>query len=225
MFLKKGGIFLNIFIKYGLSIFIYFTIYYTFLNFSGFKKAISSKDRIDNLVHLSVGDKYYELKFHLIYMFVSLFLLKEVSLQQFFLNQIFISFLLLISLIDIKTQFIPDKVSIPAVLILITYKFFFLSSQLKDSFLGLLVGAVITIILIIVTFGGFGGGDWRLNALIGFGLGYNLLTNALILGSFIGGVFTLSLVTNKIVRIGDRTCVPYGQFFCMGAIFTMLTNL
>lgn len=133
----------------------------------------------------------------------------------------FVSSLIVISFIDIDFQIIPDVISIPLifsgiVLSLVNEEVLNLASDIKDSLLGVLIGGGVLLLVSIVSKGGMGGGDIKLNAAVGAYLGWKSALLTLFLGSLIGAV--VGLIVLK--KTGSRK-IPFGPFLSIGAMISL----
>lgn len=133
----------------------------------------------------------------------------------------FVSSLIVISFIDIDFQIIPDKISIPLILLgvvlsLLNKGFLNIASNLKDSLLGILIGGGVLLVVSIISKGGMGGGDVKLNAAVGAYLGWKSVLLTIFLGSLVGSV--VGLVVLK--KTGNRK-IPFGPFLAFGALVSL----
>lgn len=140
------------------------------------------------------------------------------------------SIMIVIALIDLETQLIPDKLTLPsiAVFALLIALFQrnnfldFLSSGLAfDHWLiGILIGVAIPGLIVVLTKGkGMGIGDIKLGGLIGLSLGgvYGLL--ALFLAFVIGAIVGLGLIAKNQANL--KTALPFGPFMVAGWFLTL----
>ncbi|ADU31342.1 prepilin peptidase [Evansella cellulosilytica] len=130
----------------------------------------------------------------------------------------FISLLMIITVSDLKTMLIPDKVLIIFLVIFIVLRLVHPLTPWWDSLLGASVGFGVLLLLAIVSKGGMGGGDIKLFGVIGIILGFYGVLVTLFLASFIGAIVGgIGLVTKK-VRRGNP--IPFGPFIAVGAIIS-----
>lgn len=140
--------------------------------------------------------------------------------RMFFYYLIIFSFLIGIFFYDLINKEIPDKLSIPAIVIAFFGGLIFGIPSLSSMLIG---GAVL--------FGFFalqlyfskgkwiGGGDLRLGALIGVLLGWKLGLVALVISYLVGGLASLILlISNKVTR---KSTIPFGPFLVIGTITTI----
>lgn len=114
---------------------------------------------------------------------------------------------------DLKYQEIPDRFSLPAIVLSLLGVFMFTNTT--DAWTSVGIGLVI----IVIFFGGqialskgkwLGGGDLRLGTLMAVLLGYKVLILSLILSYVIGSLFAIPLMlTGKADR---KTAIAFGPF-------------
>ena len=134
----------------------------------------------------------------------------------------FISVLITISFIDIDHQIIPDRISIPGILIFSSSFYFLPEMTLMRSFTGILGGggilyAVAAFYYLLKKQEGMGGGDIKLLAMIGAATGikgvlFTVFTGSL-LGTFVGISTLLTIKTSDI-----KFKIPFGPFLSAGAV-------
>lgn len=141
----------------------------------------------------------------------------------------YLSFFLVITVIDLKENLILNKLVYPALpLALLLTTFFPLGLAADkaplDSFLwALLGGAVAFIILLIPALiweGGMGWGDVKLAGLIGLATGFP--GNVVALGLAIIGGGLLAIVLILLGRRKRRDVIPFGPFLCVGALAALV---
>lgn len=134
---------------------------------------------------------------------------------------IFCAALLVIIFIDIHHQIIPDRLSLPGIVVGFAGSLFNAQVTWQQSALGILLGGGV---LYAVAWGyytltsreGMGGGDIKLLAMIGAFLGWQSLLyvvfSSSLAGSLVGGIVLLKH------RKGGQTRIPYGPFLAFGAL-------
>lgn len=169
---------------------------------------------------------------------------KEVRNQMFlFRDWFFISVLLLIFIYDLKYYLIPDKIILPAIIVVLTFDIILSYYVLKycQNFEGLNFGnlfcldipIILNFLLAAVVGGGFflvqfllskgrwiGGGDIRLGLLMGLMLGWPGIFLALFLAYIIGAIVGVGLIITK--KKGWQSQVPFGPFLTGATIFILL---
>lgn len=148
------------------------------------------------------------------------FTLNYVLLESFIFYIVLFTFLSLIFFYDLLYKEIPDRFSIPAIIVAVLMSLFTGVPTLLSIGIGLLI--------IVVFFGGqillsrgawLGGGDLRLGALMAVLLGWKALILALMLSYIIGAVISLILIGVK--KANRKTMIPFGPFLIMGMIVAM----
>lgn len=133
----------------------------------------------------------------------------------------FISALIVASFIDIDFQIIPDSISLSLIVLglllsLLPHDSPSTNRSLIDSIVGVLVGGGILYIIAVVSRGGMGGGDIKLNAGVGAYLGWKSSLLTLFIGSFFGAIIGIIVL----VRTGKRK-IPFGPFLSIGALICL----
>jgi prepilin signal peptidase PulO-like enzyme (type II secretory pathway) len=123
-----------------------------------------------------------------------------------------------ITIIDLKTMRIPDSLVIVFIFLSIYPAIY--DGQFLENIFGLLFLGGFFLIIIFIFPGGFGGGDLKFAAAIGFNLGINLsivaLETALISGAIIGLIY--GLISQK----GLRIKIPFGPFLFLSYLIAIL---
>lgn len=141
---------------------------------------------------------------------------------------VFFAALLVIIFIDIQHQIIPDRISLPGILIGFAGSFGNELVTWQQSALGLFLGGGV---LYAVAYGyhvithreGMGGGDIKLLAMIGAFLGWQSLLYVIFSSSLVGSVVGIAAMIKQ--RKGGQTRIPYGPFLALGAIsYLLLSN-
>lgn len=140
---------------------------------------------------------------------------------------VFCSALIVIAFIDLDFQIIPDRITLPGILIgLITGSFllpdpFLRCSALgyRSSIIGLLVGGGLFYAVAILSRGGMGGGDIKMMAMVGSLMGWKSVLLTTFLGSLVGAVFGIFLMLFK--GKGRKTKIPFGPFLALGSVITL----
>jgi len=133
--------------------------------------------------------------------------------------------LLVLSVIDLDTRTLPDKVTLPGIAVGL------IASPLigYTTFVGSLVGAAVGggALFLIALLGdavfrkeSMGGGDIKLAAMLGAFLGWKLCLVLLFVAFFVGAVVGVAVIVAR-GRQWDRT-VPFGPFIALGAFASAL---
>jgi leader peptidase (prepilin peptidase)/N-methyltransferase len=132
---------------------------------------------------------------------------------------IFICFLVVIFVYDLRWYLILDRVTVPAMLVAVVLNLW-LGLSLESLLWGLVVGLGFFAVQYLVSRGKWiGGGDLRMGALMGLMLGFPSVITALFLSYIIGAV--VSVVLLKIKKKNLKSQVPFGTFLAIGTILTM----
>ena len=134
---------------------------------------------------------------------------------------LFLAALLVIIFIDIHLQIIPDKISLPGILIGFAGSFFNPLVTWQEAGLGILLGggvlyAVAAGYALLTGRDGMGGGDIKLLAMIGAFLGHQCLVFVIFFSSLTGSVVGIAAMFSQ--KKGGQTRIPFGPFLSLGAM-------
>ncbi|MGQ9609392.1 MAG: prepilin peptidase [bacterium] len=141
------------------------------------------------------------------------------------------SFLIVISFIDIEHFIIPNKLVYPGIFIGLFFAIYrwILEDDIKLLFsrvLGTFGGAIMILLIAIVGRAVFhkeamGIGDVKLMAMIGMYIGlWPYIPLILIIGAFIGSMFGLILIILRRKKMDSY--IPFGPFLSIGAVISLL---
>ncbi|MGM0874434.1 MAG: prepilin peptidase [Bacillota bacterium] len=128
----------------------------------------------------------------------------------------FISLCMIVTVSDLKYMIIPDKVNLFFLLLFSIERVFIPSSPWYDPIAGLVVGALVPLIIILVSRGGMGGGDMKLLAVFGVVLGWKLVLLSFFLATLIGTIVGMFGMLTGHVKKGKP--FPFGPFLVIGAL-------
>ncbi|PYZ93632.1 prepilin peptidase [Salipaludibacillus keqinensis] len=131
---------------------------------------------------------------------------------------VFISLLVIITVSDLETMLIPDKVLLFFLVLIVILRVVEPLSPWWDSLVGAGFGFVLFLLLAIVSKGGMGGGDIKLMGVIGLVLGFQGVLLTVFLSSFIGAVFGVVAIAMK--KAKRKNPIPFGPFIAMGALIS-----
>lgn len=156
--------------------------------------------------------------------FLAIYLIYGLSIQSL-IYIILSSALVIIALIDLNEQIVPDVISLPGIVIGFIISFFVPYISFINSALGVVVGGGIILIIglggsVIFKKEAMGGGDVKLAAMIGAFLGWRYIIISLFLGFFLGALAGIILILSKIKSRDD--VVPFGPFIVLGSFITLL---
>ena len=152
-----------------------------------------------------------------------------ITMLLMFKGFIYCTFLLILTMIDLEHELLPDRITIPGVIIglvlsvIVPYDRPSIASlgttgvldAVIQSVLGLLVGGGFLFILFL--FGGMGGGDWKLMAMVGTFVGIKALAPTMFVGFVSGGIIGAVLMLFR--RVKRKTKIPFGPFLAFGGFF------
>ena len=130
------------------------------------------------------------------------------------------SCLILISLIDYKTQIIPDGLVTIIAVSGALYNLLYAPQGIMDMLLGGVVGFVVMLLIFLISRGGMGGGDVKLSAAVGVWLGVEGTLLFLLLAFIMGGIISMFLLVSGVKSKGEA--IPFGPFLCLAAFVTVL---
>lgn len=140
---------------------------------------------------------------------------------QFFSYTVLASNLLVISVIDLYLQIIPDELSLSGIVVGFLLTFLTQDVLWWESLLGILMGGG-SFLLVAILYEkvakreGLGGGDIKLLAMIGAWLGYKAVLPTIIVSSALGSVIGVALILFK--GRDFKTAIPFGPFLAVGAM-------
>jgi leader peptidase (prepilin peptidase)/N-methyltransferase len=134
------------------------------------------------------------------------------------------SALLVVSVIDLDHMIVPDRITLPGMVLGLVTGMLFLPVW-WESPLGLLVGGGLLYFMAWISpylFGkeGMGGGDIKLLAMIGAFLGWKPVLLTVIVGGMVGAVVGVTLIAFRVMS--RDAYIPFGPFLSLGAVVAML---
>jgi leader peptidase (prepilin peptidase)/N-methyltransferase len=136
---------------------------------------------------------------------------------------LFCSSLLVITFVDIEFQIIPDRITLPGIVMgLLLMPDPFMRTTLlgyKASVIGLLSGGGFFYLVAVLSRGGMGGGDIKMMAMVGALMGWKTVMLTTFLGSLTGSVVGLFLMIFR--GRGRKAKIPFGPFLALGAVITL----
>jgi len=133
---------------------------------------------------------------------------------------LFICVLIVITFIDIDHRIIPDRMTLPGILVFFIAAFAIPSLSWIDSLLGIVIGGG-SLFLVAVVYHllahkeGMGGGDIKLLAMIGALVGWKGVFFTIFVSSAVGTL--AGLIIMIITRQNLKLAVPFGPFLSIGA--------
>lgn len=138
---------------------------------------------------------------------------------------VFFAALLVIIFIDIHHQIIPDRISLPGIVLGLATSLFSHQITWQQSGLGVLLGGGLLYLvawayLTLAKRNGMGGGDIKLLAMIGAFLGWQSLLYVVFASSLTGSLIGIIAMIRQ--GKGGKTRIPFGPFLAFGAITWVL---
>jgi len=136
----------------------------------------------------------------------------------------FIASLIVITVIDLFHQIIPDVISLPGIGVGLIASFVLPQLPFLHSLIGVLLGG--GSLFLVATFyhwlfkrEGMGGGDVKLLAMIGAFLGWKAVILTILLGSLVGSV--IGVIVMVIKGKDFKYAIPFGPFLSLGAVLSL----
>jgi prepilin signal peptidase PulO-like enzyme (type II secretory pathway) len=118
---------------------------------------------------------------------------------------------------DLKYQLIPDRVTIPAIILFLAGYIFFGWNSPEDILVGILVGGGFFLAQFLISQGRWiGGGDIRLGVLMGIILGWPQIILGLFLAYVSGAIVSIFLILFKDKKFASKT--PFGTYLVFGTL-------
>jgi len=133
---------------------------------------------------------------------------------------IFTWFLIALSGIDIKTQLLPDNITLPFLWLGIIFNLFSTYTDLTSSVLGAALWTVFHLFRLITGKEGMGYGDFKLLAALGAWLGWQSLPLIILLSSAVGAVFGIFMIVTKLQERSQP--IPFGPYLAVAGWIAML---
>jgi len=136
----------------------------------------------------------------------------------------FVAALIVITVIDLYHQIIPDVISLPGIGVGLLASLIVSHINFSNSLLGILGGGG-SLFLIATGYQwlfkreGMGGGDVKLLAMIGAFLGWKAVIVTILLGSLIGSITGIILMITK--GKDFKYAIPFGPFLSLGAVIAL----
>ncbi len=133
--------------------------------------------------------------------------------------------LLVLSFIDLDHRILPDKVTVPGMLVGLVVAPLAGITGFWESLIGLVVGGGALYLIavlgeLILKKESMGGGDIKLAAMLGAFMGWKLVLVGLFVAFFIGAVVGTAVIASK-PKDWDRA-IPFGPFIALGAVLALL---
>jgi len=137
---------------------------------------------------------------------------------------LFVDGLIVITVIDLYDQIIPDVISIPGIGMGLLCSLIIPHLTLLDSLKGILVGGgslflVAKLYQWLFKREGMGGGDVKLLAMIGAFLGWKAVILTIFLSSLVGSIIGIVVIVSK--GKDFKYAIPFGPFLSFGAVIAL----
>lgn len=138
---------------------------------------------------------------------------------------IFTWYLIALSGIDIKTQYLPDNMTLPLLWLGIILNIFSTYTDLTSSVLGAIFGylslwLVFHIFKFVTGKEGMGYGDFKLLAALGAWMGWQLLPLIILLSSAVGAIIGITMIVTKLQERSKP--IPFGPYLAVAGWIAML---
>lgn len=153
-------------------------------------------------------------------------LMKKYGLtSQFFAYTIYLSSLLIITIIDLHHQIIPNEISLPGIIVGFLMCLWTGDITWWESILGVLCGGGLFFLIAflyekIAKREGLGGGDVKLLAMIGAWQGWQSIMMVVVISSAVGSVIGLTLMFFQ--KKDLKYAIPFGPFLALGALIYLI---
>jgi len=137
---------------------------------------------------------------------------------------LFVAALIVITVIDLYHQIIPDVISLPGIGVGLGASLIIPQNTFFNSLVGILLGGgslflVATLYQWLFKREGMGGGDVKLLAMIGAFLGWKAVILTILLGSLIGSITGIIIMVLK--GKDFKYAIPFGPFLSLGAVISL----
>jgi leader peptidase (prepilin peptidase)/N-methyltransferase len=136
----------------------------------------------------------------------------------------FVAALIVITVIDLYHQIIPDVISLPGIAVGLLLSLINPHVTFFNSLIGILIGGgslflVATLYQWFFKREGMGGGDVKLLAMIGAFLGWRAVILTILLGSLTGSIIGVIIMVLK--GKDFKYAIPFGPFLSLGAVIAL----
>lgn len=133
--------------------------------------------------------------------------------------------LITLSVIDAKTMYLPDDLTLPLMWLGIAVSFFPLFVDLKDSVIGAMAGYLFLwglyhVFKLVTNKEGMGYGDFKLLAAIGAWGGWQILPFTIFASSLLGAIYGIGLMI--LARSGESKPMPFGPWLALAGFIAFL---
>lgn len=134
-------------------------------------------------------------------------------------------FLIALSGIDIKTQLLPDNMTLPLLWLGIIFNLNNTYTDLYSSVLGAIFGylalwSVFHLFKLVTGKEGMGYGDFKLLAALGAWLGWQFLPLIILLSSLVGAIIGITMIVTKLIERSNP--IPFGPYLAVAGWIALL---
>jgi leader peptidase (prepilin peptidase) / N-methyltransferase len=133
--------------------------------------------------------------------------------------------LITLTLIDLKTQLLPDSITLPLLWLGILLSLFGVFTDLTSSVIGAMAGymilwSVYQAFKLLTGKEGMGFGDFKLLAALGALIGYSYLPQIILISSVVGSVFGISMLV--VGKTKQQQTIPFGPYLAIAGWIALL---
>lgn len=132
---------------------------------------------------------------------------------------VWLGLLLVIALIDYDTMEIANGLVISCMIPAAAAILIFPEVMIWERLIGLICVSVPLLVITLLVPGAFGGGDIKLMAVIGFGIGWKLCLAAFLLAILTGGCYGIYVLAAK--KMTRKEHFAFGPFLCLGTVMAI----
>lgn len=129
------------------------------------------------------------------------------------------SALVVVTFIDLSHQIVPDRITLPGIVVGAIAAATVLPAGLVNALIGIVLGGGLFYLIAILSRGGMGGGDIKLIAMIGAFLGWRDVLLTIFIAALTGSIVGVYLMI--VLGKGRKYPVPFGPFLAIGAIVSL----
>jgi len=134
-------------------------------------------------------------------------------------------YLIAMSGIDIKTQLLPDNMTLPLLWLGIIFNLNNTFTDLSSSVLGAIFGylalwSVFHLFKLVTGKEGMGYGDFKLLAALGAWLGWQSLPLIILLSSLVGAIIGITMIVSKLIERSNP--IPFGPYLAIAGWIALL---
>ncbi|MDP3387510.1 MAG: prepilin peptidase [Eubacteriales bacterium] len=129
------------------------------------------------------------------------------------------SLLIVISMIDLKTQTIPDGLNIFGVIITVILGIYLFRGNYLTHLFGFLFGFLLFLVIAMIT-NAMGGGDIKLMGVLGLLFGLTGIVFVTMMSFIYGAIISIMLIATK--KATRKDYIPFGPFIAIAALTYML---